>query len=122
MSALSPVTQGIPSVLDSYCHSCKSTTATENSKFFDLQKRHRVLGSCQACKKGKNSFIAKLNEKGERIHPFKPKVKRDVSDVGGSAFASIPLKRKRVRKAKVVDSADVATTPTPVTDDVVQIQ
>jgi hypothetical protein len=112
-------TQTIPTVLDSYCHSCKSTTVTDSSQFFDTKKRHRVHGRCATCKKGKNSFIAKLNEQGERIHPVKPKVKRLADDVsGGSAFSAIPLKRKRVRKVKELKSAPVDLATEVVVDEV----
>lgn len=109
----------VPTVLDSYCHSCKSVTVTDSSQFFDTKKRHRVHGKCGQCKKGKNSFIAKLNEQGERIHPVKVKVKPSVDVVGGSAFAAIPLKRKRVRKLKsapasTVETAEIVSDSTPV--------
>lgn len=113
----STIPQSVPTVLDSYCHSCKTTTVTDSSQFFDTKKRHRVHGKCGQCKKGKNSFIAKLNEKGERIHPVKVKVKPAVDIAGGSAFAAIPLSRKRVRKPKsapvVAEEVSTETTPQP---------
>lgn len=97
----------VPTVLDSYCHSCKAVTVTDSSQFFDTKKRHRVHGKCGQCKKGKNSFIAKLNDQGERIHPVKVKVKPSLDVTSTSAFAAIPLSRKRARKLK---SAPVVAT------------